>query len=113
MKTKRFTRWKIRRNQYCVQVETEANQIGIGIRNAGRNGLMSKIVTIRPLVTVSGDGDGDGLIFSALVHSLRANVWNQYDDQNSQHPSDLDSYPSGLTITGILAIPVRSGRLRT
>ena len=68
---------------------------------------------LMPFQSVSGDGDGDGLFFSALVHSLRGNVRNQYDDQNSQHPSDLDSYPSGLKITGISAIPVRSGRLRT
>jgi len=42
----RFTRWRLCRNQYCVHVETEANQIGIGIRNAGRNGLKGLSETV-------------------------------------------------------------------
>ena len=40
------------RNNYCIHVETEANQIGISIGNAARNGLKGVIIGIEGVMKV-------------------------------------------------------------
>ena len=46
---------------------------------------------------------------AALVRSLCAYVANQYNDENTKHPSELDSNPSDLKITELMVTTFRSG----
>ena len=55
--------------------------------------------TIIKLLPLLLGGRGRGRRWSesaALVRSLHVNVGNQYNDQDTHHPSDLDSNPSDL-----------------